>query len=174
MPSNSSPIDPAACPPRRLRRVGTIVVLTAVAALPAGCGSYTKSDFIARADAICASSVRQTRTISPPSFGRTAAEQLSALGDYLNRVLPIARSEVSQLRGLKLPKQTAAEGATLAGYLVAVGRAVGDYQALAAAAARADARGVSDAEAALRASPAATLAARYGLRSCSAPGATVA
>jgi len=157
-----------------VRRAGTTVVLTAFAALVAGCGTYTQSDFIARADAICASSVRETRSISPPSFGRTAAEQLSALGDYLNRVLPIARSEVSQLRGLKLPKQAAADRATLAAYLVAAGHAVGEYQALAAAAAQGDARGVSSAEAALRASPVAALAAHYGLHSCSAPGATVA
>lgn len=157
-----------------MRRAGTTVVLTALVASLAGCGAYTKGDFIARADAICANSVRATRTISPPRFGHTPAQQLTALAIYLYRVLPIAQSEVRQLGALRRPTQSAADRARLAHYLAALSQAVGDYRALSAAAQRGDTRGAATAEAALRASPVTALAASYGLRSCSAPGATVA
>ncbi len=148
--------------------------MLALAALLPGCGasSYPKRDFVARADAICTSAVRQTRSIAAPSFTRPAARQLSALAGYLGAVLPIVQSEAAQLRALRRPTQDASAERTLARYLAAVAQTASDYRALAAAAKRSDAQGVANAEAALRASPVASLAARYGLRSCGIPGAT--
>jgi hypothetical protein len=159
---------------RGVRFAGVTCALLALAALLAGCGggSYAKPDFVARADAICTSAVRQTRSIAPPSFTRPAARQLSALARYLAAVLPIVQSEAAQLRALRRPTQDAAARATLTQYLAAVARAAGDYRALTAAAQRGDAQGVSNAEAALRTSPVASLATSYGLRSCGVPGAT--
>jgi hypothetical protein len=115
--------------------------------------------------------VRQTRSIAAPSFTRPAALQLAALSGYLAAVLPIVQSEAAQLRALRRPTDAAAR-ATLAQYLAAVAQAASDYRALAAAAKRGDAQGVASAEAALRASPVTSLAARYGLRACALPGAT--
>ena len=147
--------------------------MIAVAALIGGCGSYTKADFSASANAICASTVRKVRSIRPSSFGPGAAAQMRALGGYLGRVLPIVRAEAYALRALKRPAQDARNRAELTRYLRAVGGTVADYAALAAAARRGDAHAVATAEAGLRTSQVGALAASYGLRSCAAPGATV-
>ncbi len=145
--------------------------LVALAALVAGCGStYSKGDFIARADAICATAVRDTRSAASPHAG---PQQLSALAQYLAEIVPVVQSEVSQIRALKRPSEDARDRATLSRYFQAAAQEAGYYQALAAAAKRGDAQGVASAEAALRASPVASLAASYGLRSCGTPGATV-
>jgi hypothetical protein len=158
-------------PARSMRRAAAALTL---AALLAGCGSsYTKRDFVASADAICASAVRQTRSIAPPSFTTSKAQQLSALAGYLAVVSPIVQSEVKQIRALQRPTGTARSSAALAGYVAALSQVAGDYGKLAAAARRGDAQGVASAEAALRASPVASLAAGYGLRSCGTPSATV-
>ncbi len=159
--------------PRPVRFVRGTAGLLALALL-VGCGSYTKHDFIARADAICASTVRLTRLIPPPTFTRVPAERLRALAGYAAQLLPLVRAEATQLRGLRRPTQGAADKATLASFLAAFGLVVADYQSLATAATAADAAGVARAEASLSASPVAALAARYGLRSCGAPGATSA
>ena len=160
---------------RGVRVVGGTCALLTLAALLAGCGSSnTNRDFVARADAICASAVRETRSIAAPSFSHAAAQQLTALADYLASVLPIVQSEAAQLRALRRPTEDVRARATLARYLAALAQAAGDYGALAAAARRGDAQGVASAEAALRASPVASLAASAGLRSCGIPGATVA
>jgi hypothetical protein len=151
---------------------GTAGLLVLV--LLAGCGSYTKHDFIARADAICASTVRQTRLIAPPSFTHVPAERLKALAAYAAQVLPLVRSEASQLGGLRRPTEAAADRAALVSFLTAFGQVVADYQGLATAASAADAAGVARAEASLTGNPVASLAARYGLRSCGTPGATSA
>jgi len=161
--------------PRRVRFVGGTCALLTLTALLAGCASsYTKRDFVARADAICASAVRETRSIAPPSFTHAAAQQLSALADYLAQVVPIVQSETTQLRALRRPTEDAPARATLARYLGALGQAAGEYGELAEAAKRGDAQGVASAEAALRASPAAALATSAGLHSCGIPGATLA
>jgi len=133
-----------------------VVALLMLAALVAGCGADTKGDFVARANAICASTVRETRSIAPPSFTHSKAQQLRALAGYLASVLPVVQSEATQLHALRRPTEVAHDRAALARYLSAV------------------ARGVASAEAALRASPVTSLAAAYGLRSCGSPGATVA
>jgi hypothetical protein len=147
------------------RGLAAIAAVLVAAAAIAGCGSsYTKSDFIARADAICASALRQTRSIAPTS----------ALGEYVAAVLPVVESEATQLRALKSPPQDAGDKAALAKYLGALAQEVANYRRLGAAAKRGDGQGVTNAEAALRASPAASLATSYGLRACGTPGATSA
>ena len=89
-------------------------------------------------------------------------------------VLPIVESEATQLRALKSPPEDAREKAALAKYFEALGQEVENYRKLAAAAKQNDRQGVTNAEAALRASPAASLATGYGLRACGTPGATTA
>ena len=157
-----------------MRHAVRIIALLALCALPAGCGSYTKGDFVASANAICASTVRQTRSIAPPSFTSSKAQQLSALAGYLADVLPIVQSEAGQIRALQTPVGSARERALLGRYRGALEQTATDYAKLAAAAKRGDAQGVTSAEAALRASQVTSLADAYGLRSCGTPGATVA
>jgi hypothetical protein len=132
---------------RLLMRTGIVL---AVVASVAACGgaAYTKRDFIARADAICSSALRQTRALAPGT----------GLARYAAAVLPIVRSEAAQLRDLRRPPGDAHDQTTLTRYYAALGQVVQDYRELAAAAARGDDQGVASAEAALRASPAASLA----------------
>jgi hypothetical protein len=154
-----------AIPSRRPGWIAPVFAALMAVVLIAGCGgSYTKSDFVARADAICASALRQTRSIDPTN----------ALGQYVAAVLPIVQSEATQLRALKRPAQDARDKAALSRYLGALAQEVQNYRKLAVAAKRGDGQGVTDAEAALRASPAASLASGYGLRACGTPGATTA
>lgn len=148
----------------------------AIAILSLGCalascgpGGPTKSDFVARADVICASSLRHTRSIPTP-----AGTSLPALAGYLNAVLPVIRFEAAQLRGLRRPPGSPRERTQLASYLRALDDAVASYASLAAAAQRGDRGAVARAQAGLRSNRAAALAARYGLRSCGAAGSTAA
>jgi hypothetical protein len=145
--------------------VAAVVLLT-------GCGSYTKADFVASANAICAGAVRATRALPPPTSTAGAAGA-SALSAYLERLLPVVRSETKQLLALRRPTGKPRQSASLRRYLAAVSQTRTDYIALAAAARRGDVEGVAEAESRLRASSVAALAARYGLRSCANPGATV-
>jgi hypothetical protein len=156
-------------PRRRAARTRGTAAWLALVALVAACGgSYTKQDFVARANAICADALRQTRAIPPP----TGAQNNRSLAAYLAQVLPIAQSEASQLRALRSPPGTAREKALLARYFSASTQQVAAIRQLKAAAARGDAQGVAEAEALLRASPVTALATRYGLRSCGTPGST--
>lgn len=171
---DGNPGRPSSAPTPRARRLWrgcAAAVLLSGALL--GCGSYTKSDFVARADAICASAVRQTRLIAPPDLTGAGRRRLRTLGDYVGRALPVAQSEADQLRALRRPGGSARDQAILSRYLTATDRALRNYRALATAAKRGDAQGVAGAESDLRASPVAALAARYGLRTCGSPGATV-
>lgn len=147
-----------------------------VALLAAGCGGsgYTKSDFVARADAICASALRQTRSIAPPGAAQASGGQDGALAAYLARAVPVLENEASQLRGLRQPPGNAQDKAALSRYLAALGQTVSYYKQLAAAAKRGDDQAVADTEAALGSSPVYSLATSYGLRSCGTPGATTA
>ena len=141
-----------------------------------GCGgsSYTKTDFIARADAICAGALRQTRSIAPVGAAQAGSGQDRALAAYLNGVVPVLESEASQLRALRRPPGTTHEQTTLNRYFAALTQTVTYYKHLAAAAKQGDDQAVADAEAALGASPVYSLAAGYGLGSCGTPGATTA
>src|SRR5262249_3657289 len=157
----------------RVRRVEGTVVLLLTAAVLGGCGGkYTKQDFVARANAICDSTVRDTRRIPPPSFTGSAPQRLEALAGYVGPVLPIARSEEAKRRDLKRPPGTPGELRLLDRYYAALGKSVASYRDLQTAAQNGDAAGVTAAVAALRANPVATLATRYGIRSCGVPGTT--
>jgi hypothetical protein len=130
----------------------------------AGCGgsSYTKRDFVARADAICASALRQTRSIAPGT----------ALAAYLSAYVPVLEAEDTQLRALRRPPGTAHDRATLDRYYAALSQTVAEYRQLTAAVKSGDDQAVTNAEAALGASPVYTLATSYGLSSCGTPGST--
>ncbi len=155
------------------RRSGGAVVLVALITMLAGCGSAHHGNFVAGANAICASALRATRSIPPPSLTTGSAQDLTALTRYVSSVLPVVQSEARQLRALRRSLQKPRERAALASYVGALNQTIGDYRTLAAAAGGNDAQGVASALAALRASPAPTIAAQYGLRSCGAAGATV-
>lgn len=147
-------------------------VAMAVAFLVAACGgSYTKQDFIARANGICTSAVRQTRAIAP-AVG--APQSNRALAAYLSQALPIVQAEAKQLRALRLPPGSAGEKAALARYFAALRSQVAAVKQLRNAAARGDAQGVAAARAALGANAATSLAAKYGLHACGTPGGTAA
>jgi hypothetical protein len=145
--------------------------LLALAVVIAGCGgsTYTKSDFVARADAICTSTLRQTRALTPPA---STSEPGGALAAYLGQLVPLVQSEADQLRALRRPPENARDGAALTAYYRALTQTVESYRQLEAAAKRGDTQTVTDVEAALRASPVTALAASYGLRSCGTPGST--
>jgi hypothetical protein len=147
-----------------------------VASIAAGCGGsgYTKQDFIARANGICATALRQTRSITPPSGAQASSGQDAALADYLTSVVPVLETEATQLHALPSPPGNATEQTALKRYLAAVSQTVAYYKQLAAAAKRGDDQAVASAEAALGASPVYTLATSYGLRSCGTPGTTAA
>lgn len=143
-----------------------LIALVAAGALASGCGAggNTKSDFIARANAICASSLRQARSI-PSGSDLTA---------YLAAELPILQTEADQLLKLKRPPDTPRDRAILSRYFDALTQTVHDYRQLEAAAKNGDQDTVSSIEAALAASPLESLATSYGMRSCGPPSATVA
>jgi hypothetical protein len=141
------------------------VALVAAGALAAGCGgAYTKADFVARANAICASSLREARSI-PSGSGPTT---------YLAAELPILEAEADQLLKLRRPPGPAKDQAILSRYFHALDQTVQAYRQLDIAVRHGDQQTVADAEAALADSPLPSLATSYGLQSCGAPGATVA
>jgi hypothetical protein len=147
-------------------RRNRFTALIATSALAAGCGAgaYTKSDFIARADAICASSLSQARSI--PSGGGLSA--------YLSAELPILETEANQLLKLRRPPDTARDRAILTRYFDALTQTVRDYRQLETATSQGDQDAASSIEAALAASPLESLATSYGMRACGPPTATVA
>jgi hypothetical protein len=147
---------------RKLRRAA---LLATVAAIAAGCGgaSYTKRDFVARADAICAAAVRNARAVEPGALAASYAA-----------LAAVVESEQRQLHSLRRPPGRARERALLGRYFAALDGVVSDFRRLASAAAAGDAQGVAEAEAALRSSPVSALAASYGLSSCGTPGSTSA
>jgi hypothetical protein len=145
------------------------VVLLAVIIGVASCGSRaeTKQDFVARANAICASTTRAIRNVAPPGAG---AVSLPALGHYLSAVTPLVDSELKQLRALPRPT---VDRRLLERYLNAAASEAADYRSLATAARSGNRTGVTSATAALQASPATTLAGTYGLTACGTSGGTV-
>jgi hypothetical protein len=154
-------------PRRRLALRPLIGIAVAVAVTACG-GSYTKQDFVARANGICTDTLGQTRAIAPTG----APQSNRALAAYLRRVLPILQQEAGQLRALRRPPDSDSDKAALDRYLSALDVEVAATRRLRDAASRNDGGGVSAAESDLQASQAASLAARYGLKSCAAPGST--
>jgi len=142
-----------------------IAALLVSAYFLAACGSSapSKRDVIARGDAICETAFRDAQTIPPPAASTARGPSLSALADYLRRVKPIVDTEVAGLRALPHPAQ---DRALLDRYIAAMTASEAQYSALSSAAARDDEAGVASALAALRASPASSLAASYGFGSC--------
>jgi hypothetical protein len=134
----------------------------------AGCGGHTatKRDVVARANAICAATLRAVRSVPPPAGGSASA---AALSPYLQKVVPIVQKEAADTRALPHP---ARDRALLDRYVAAVTATATQYRRLAAAAARQDSAAVSQALAGLRVNPAGTLAAQYGLSQCSASAGT--
>jgi hypothetical protein len=145
-------------------RLASLFGALALTVLIAGCGGsgYTKHDFVTRADAICASALRQARSIAPGT----------ALPTYLAQYVPVLESEATQLQALRRPPDTAHDRATLTHYFAALAQTVVEYRQLAAAARNGDQQAVTNAEAALGASPVYSLATSYGLTSCGTPGST--
>jgi hypothetical protein len=148
------------------------VLAILLTALLTGCGGggFSKSDFIAQANAICANTLRQTRAIAPPA----AASETGATAAYLGRLVPLVQSEADQLRRLKRHPGNARDRLMLSQYFAALGQVVTAYHRLEAAARSGDSDTIASVEATLRASPVAALATAYGIRSCGTPGATVA
>jgi hypothetical protein len=138
------------------------VCLIAVVATACGGSSATKKDVIARGNAICADAVRSVRAVAPPPAGSSSA---TALSGYFQRLLPIVGKEVSQLRKLPRPSN---DKALLNRYIDAVTEAGATYKQLAAAARGNDLTAVATDRSALRASPAQSLAQRYGMSQCAA------
>jgi hypothetical protein len=132
------------------------------------CGGHTvtKQDVIARANGICINALRAARSLPPPGGGTGSPAALAA---YLDRLVPIVEKEASQTRALPRP---ARDRAILNRYVAAVSAGANQYRTLLTAAKNADSAAVSHGLAALRASPAAALAARYGLTRCNAGAGT--
>ncbi len=145
-------------------RLASLFGALALTVLIAGCAGagYTKHDFITRADAICAGALRQARSIAPGT----------ALPTYLAQYVPVLESEATQLQALRRPPDTAHDRATLTHYFAALAQTIAEYRQLAAAANSGDHPDVTNAEAALGASPVYSLATSYGLTSCGTPGST--
>jgi len=146
------------------RRHRSVLCAVTVAAFVAGCGGsgYTKHDFVTEADAICTGALRQARSITTGT----------ALPTYLAGYVPVLESEASQLRALRRPPDTPRDRATLDRYFAALQQTVSEYRQLLTAARSGDQQGVTNAEAALGASPVYSLATSYGLSSCGTPGST--
>lgn len=141
--------------------------LVALVATACGSASPTKKDVIARGNAICSSAVSAARAVVPPATGAGSG---SALAGYFRQLEPIVAHEVAQLR--KLPRPDA-DKAVLNQYIDAVTRAGTTYKALAAAAGRrGDIAGVAKDLGELRASPAQSLAQKYGMSQCAAAAGT--
>jgi hypothetical protein len=153
---------------KHARVFGLFAVVLAVGSC--GGSGYSKSDFVARADAICTKTLNQTRAVPPPS----SAQSGDALAAYLAQVVPLVQSEADQLRALKRPPGSARDRATLNAYFAALGKVVDLYRHLETAAKQGDAQTVALLESTLRANSAAGYATSYGLSSCGSPGATTA
>ncbi len=149
-----------------------VAAALSLAAGLAGCGSYTKHDFTAQADAICISAVRQIRALTPPAFSGSAVQRDHALATYLNHATGIVASETAELRAIRRPQQDALQRAALARYLAAMTGTVSAYRELASAVESGDQHAVTKAQSELASDRVAALASAYGLRSCATPGAT--
>jgi hypothetical protein len=146
------------------KRVSSAALL-ASAALMAGCGAATKSDVIARGNAICESTLRDIRAVAPP-----AGASIASVGAYYDRVVPIFDREATQ--AAKLPRP-ALHRELLNRWIGDVEVEAGEYRALARAARLRDQAALATAAAALRLNSAPIDAAAYGLRNCATSPGTV-
>ena len=142
-----------------------------LAALLAGCGAYTRHQFVARADAICTAATRQARSLTPPVLG-TGASATQSVAGYFDKVASIVGTEARSLRRLPRPVQTSRRRSELNAYLAAIQAAAAGFDAAALAAASGNPGRLRGVESALAASPVQARAAAYGLGACAAPEAT--
>lgn len=150
-------------------RARTITVAVAACLVVAACGgghAATKQDVIARGNAICAGALRDIRALPSPATGGAST---AALAKYLQQVVPIIHTEITNLRALPRPTR---DRALLDRYLAAMTATEAQYHALIAAARSGNSAAVSDALSTLAASPAAGLADRYGLTQCASAAGT--
>jgi hypothetical protein len=148
------------------------VAALALVALLSGCGgSYTRADFVSRADAICLGTVRQLRSVASVAITTTGGEQASAT--YLERAAPIVRSEAKQIAALPRPAEGKRAAAELIAYVAALRDVAAGFRSLARAERSGDDAAFAQAIERLRANPVASLAQRYGLRYCGTPKATI-
>jgi hypothetical protein len=142
-----------------MRRAALAVV---VVALVAGCGGgsnrLSKDEYAKRADAICSKYNAKLKALARPA-------SISALPDYVDKALPLARKGDDELRGLKPPKdevQTAKE------WLDQNDSVVGSMERLRDAAKKGDRAGIQTAlnEATSANRTANGFARRLGLRVC--------
>ena len=147
-----------------LRRIAATVAACLVAVVATACGgsSATKKDVIASGNAICSSAVSSVRAVVPPAKGANSG---NALAGYFKQLEPIVAKEVAQLR--KLPRPST-DKTVLNRYIDAVSKAGDVYKQLVAAAQRNDIPGVAKYLGTLRASPAQSLAQKYGMSQCAA------
>jgi hypothetical protein len=148
---------------RLARFARTTALLAVTAAVVAGCGSYTKKDYVSQADGICIAALHRFRTL--PARGGVAS--------YLRSALPILSGEIRQLRSLRRPAQSARSRAAQERWLAALSRSGDLFATLARVAAAGDLRGVSSTERMLAGEPVAALAAAYGVGACGTPGPTI-
>ena len=151
-----------------VRHIAATLAACLIALVATACGGSgtSKKDVIARGNAICSSAVSSARAVVPPAKGTGSG---SALAGYFKQLEPIVAHEVSQLRKLPHPD---ADKAVLNQYTAAVTKAGTTYKALAAAAQRGDIAGVAKYLGELRASPAQSLAQKYGMSQCAAAAGT--
>jgi hypothetical protein len=139
----------------------------------AGCGSsYTRADFIQRADGICTGATRDVRLLKPPEFAAGSEAQQRSSAEYLQSAASIVRREAIRLTGLPKPPETAAQRRLRVSWLAAAHASATDLRALASATAAGDTAAATAANAKLAANPVVKLAAQYGARACAGPGAT--
>ncbi|HEX3689976.1 MAG TPA: hypothetical protein VHV28_09765 [Solirubrobacteraceae bacterium] len=148
------------------RLAGALIAVACLAATACGGHTVTKKDVIARANGICINALRAVRSTPPPAG---AAGSPTALAGYLRKVLPIIEKQASDTRALPRPSE---DRNLLDRYIAAVTASTNEYRSLAADAGKGDRAAVSRDLAALRGSPAPTLAARYGLTRCNASAGT--
>jgi hypothetical protein len=142
-----------------MRRAALAVV---VAALVAGCGGgsgrLSKAEYAKRADAICTKYNAKLKALARPTG-------ISALPDYVDKALPLARKGDDELRGLKPPKD---EEQTVKEWLDQNDSVVGSMERLRDAAKKGDRAGIQTAlnEASSANRTANRLARSLGLRVC--------
>ncbi len=144
------------------------MAILALAVVPAGCGSsFTRHDYVLRAEGICDSTLRSLRLLRPAVSTGTHRDRIAAVAGYLERALPLERQELRKLEDLPKPEQTRAQARALERYLVALEDSVDELGALSAAARAGNAEMFAAAESTLAGERLPSLAAAYGLRACS-------
>ena len=132
-----------------------------VLAVVAGCGGssrLSKAEYAKRADAICTKYNAKLKALARPT-------NISALPDYVDKALPLARKGDDELRALKPPKD---EEQTAKEWLDQSDSVVGSMERLRDAAKKGDRAGIQTAlnEASSANRTANGLARRLGLRVC--------